>query len=92
MSDLKTDLKSFIKGDIDASDEAKQFFSHDASMFEMVPEIVVSPKDSKDIQELVKYVAKNKHSNPSLSLTARSGGTCMSGGAINDSIIILKLL
>jgi len=53
-----------------------------------VPEVVVSPKDSKDIQEIVKYVAKNKKSNPSLSLTARSGGTCMSGGAINDSIIL----
>ncbi|MEI7632612.1 MAG: FAD-binding oxidoreductase, partial [bacterium] len=33
-------------------------------------------------------VAKNKKSNPSLSLTARSGGTCMSAGAINDSIIL----
>ncbi|MEI7632402.1 MAG: FAD-binding oxidoreductase, partial [bacterium] len=73
MSELIKDLKSFIKGDVDASDEAKQFYSHDASMFEMVPEVVVSPKDSKDIQEIVKYVAKNKKSNPSLSLTARSG-------------------
>jgi len=88
MSELIKDLKSFIKGDVDASDEAKQFYSHDASMFEMVPEVVVSPKDSKDIQEIVKYVAKNKKSNPSLSLTARSGGTCMSAGAINDSIIL----
>ena len=88
MSELIKDLKSFIKGDVDASEEAKQFYSHDASMFEMVPEVVVSPKDSKDIQEIVKYVAKNKKSNPSLSLTARSGGTCMSAGAINDSIIL----
>lgn len=88
MINLTADLKNLIKGDVDASEEAKQFFSHDASMFEMIPEVVVAPKDSEDVQKIIKYVAQNKKSNPNLSLTVRSGGTCMSGGAINDSIIL----
>ncbi len=37
---------------------------------------------------LVAFVAKHKKDNPGLSLTARSAGTDMSGGAINDSIIV----
>jgi FAD/FMN-containing dehydrogenase len=64
------------------------FYSHDASMFELVPELVVSPKNTKDVETLVSLVSKQKKTMPDLSLTARSAGTDMSGGAINDSIIV----
>jgi FAD/FMN-containing dehydrogenase len=66
----------------------RELFSHDASMFEVVPDIVVSPKDTVDVQNIVKYVGMHKSKNPNLSITARSAGTDMSGGAINDSIIL----
>ena len=88
MSDLKTDLQNIVKGELSDTVEDKAKFSHDASMFEMVPRLIIAPKDSEDVQKIVKYVAKNKPSQPDLSLTVRSGGTCMSGGAINDSIIL----
>lgn len=88
MSNLKQVLADIIKGEVDGSNETRSVFSHDASMFELFPEIVVAPADSQDVQKLVEYVSKNKLNNPSLSLTVRSGGTCMSGGAINDSIIL----
>src|SRR5690606_10193771 len=63
-------------------------FSHDASMFELLPEAVVSPKDSSDIEKLVQFVAANKAENPTLSITPRSAGTDMSGGAIGQSIVL----
>ena len=88
MSNIEQDLKQIIAGDIDTSQQTKDKFSHDASMFEMIPEYVIAPKDAKDIANVVSYVAKNKNDNPGLSVTVRSGGTCMSGGAINDSIIL----
>ncbi|MCC7543702.1 FAD-binding oxidoreductase [bacterium] len=84
----KQAIESFIQGEVDDSAETKQNFSHDASMFELTPELVVAPKDSQDIQKLVSYVAEHKRHDPTLSLTARSGGTCMSGGSINQSIIL----
>lgn len=76
-----------FKGEIDESAASKDFYSHDASLFEIRPELVVFPKDSSDIQALVKSVVKEKPNNPNLSITARSAGTDMSGGAINDSVI-----
>lgn len=85
---LIDDLTKIIKGDVDNTQEVVQLFSHDASMFELVPEVVVSPKDSQDIQELVKYVAKNKSAKPDLAITARSAGTDMSGAAIGESIVL----
>ncbi len=89
MNEVKQKLEQLgFRGDIDDSADTRDLYSHDASLFEIRPEMVVSPKDSKDLQELVKFVAANKSSMPSLSLTARSAGTCMSGGAINESIIV----
>lgn len=77
-----------IDGEVDDSTKAKDFYSHDASMFELRPELVTFPKNSGDVQKIVKYVSENKAKSPSLSITARSAGTCMSGGAINESIIM----
>src|SRR5258708_24182101 len=89
MDEFKAALaKSEFKGDVDDSLATRDLFSHDASMFELRPELVVAPKDSKDVQTLVKLVAKQKITNPHLSVTARSAGTDMAGGAINDSIIV----
>lgn len=79
---------SGFRGSIDDSDVSKEFFSHDASMFEIIPEVIVSPTNSEDVKLLVKTVSSHKKTLPSLSITARSGGTDMAGGAINDSIIV----
>ena len=75
-------------GDVDDSAETLEFYSHDASMFEIKPKLVIAPKTAKDVQAAVAVVAERKAHEPHLSLTARSAGTDMSGAAINDSIIV----
>jgi len=77
-----------FKGEVDDTPEALEFYSHDASMFELVPKLVVKPQDSADVQALIKQVAAGKAADPTLSVTARSAGTDMAGGAINESIIV----
>ena len=86
--DLSEELKKIIKGDVDATDETREFYSHDASLFELQPQVVVFPKDAEDVQAIVQFVAEHKKDVPNLSVTARSRGTDMSGAAINDSIIM----
>lgn len=82
-------IRKIFKGDINSSTKARATYSHDTSLFEVMPQAVLFPKDVDDVRELVKYVGKNKKSQPGLSITARSGGTDMSGGAINDSLILV---
>lgn len=82
------ELKTKFKGEIETDVATREKYSHDASMFEIMPQVVVAPKDAADIQLLVKLATKHKKSIPDLSLTARSAGTDMAGGAINDSVII----
>lgn len=88
MSDLKTAIADLIEGDVTNDAEYVEFYSHDASMFELKPELIVAPKNSEDIKKIVDYVKEHKKDNHNLSVTIRSGGTCMSGGAINDSIVL----
>lgn len=88
MSNLADNLKHLVTGEVDNTDETREFYSHDASLFELKPEVVVFPKDVEDIKKVVSYVRTNKKSNPELSITGRSAGTDMSGGAINESIIL----
>ncbi len=88
MENLHEKLTGIIQGDVFSDDKTLDFYSHDASMLELRPQVVVHPKDTADIAQLISFVAKEKLKHPELSLTARSGGTCMSGGSINESIII----
>ncbi len=72
MDEFAKDLKARgFSGDIDSSDETLELYSHDASLFEIKPKLVVAPKDGADIQKLVALVAERKKSQPELSLTAR---------------------
>ncbi len=86
--DIYAELSNIFKGELDSSPEAKEKYSHDASLFELVPKVVGHPKDSKDIQSAVKWVNSRKSDFPELSITPRSAGTDMSGGAIGESVIL----
>lgn len=82
------ELNNTFKGRTSTMPVTLNKYSHDASMFELKPQAIVFPHSERDVEKLVDFVRHNKTALPFLSLTARSGGTDMSGGAINDSIII----
>ena len=82
------ELQSIFRGELDTSEGTLETFSHDASLFELKPAVVARPKDSSDISSLVSWVVKNKDKHPELSITPRSAGTDMSGGAIGQSIVL----
>lgn len=77
-----------IKGAIKTDRATLKKYSHDASLLTVVPSAVIFPQDVEDIKSVVSFISKNKDKHPDLSITARSAGTCMSGGSINESIII----
>lgn len=86
--DFHAALEKIIKGEVDDSPETLEFYSHDASIFELRPQAVVFPKDANDIKSIVSFVNDNRAAYPELNITPRTRGTCMSGGAIGESIIL----
>lgn len=90
MIDVQKQLRAAgFEGDIAIDVATRDQFSHDASMFELMPQAVVSPKHAKDISTLVSWVNVMKEKeNRHISLTARSAGTDMGGAAITESILV----
>ena len=86
--DLQKELTQIFKGELKQDEETLKFYSHDASIFELTPQIVGFPKDSDDIKNIVKFVSQHKAAHPELSITPRARGTDMSGGAIGQSIVL----
>jgi FAD/FMN-containing dehydrogenase len=92
-------ISKLIEGDIDTSIAGLDAASHDASLFEVEPMVVVSPKNVRDIEKLVRYVTDEnavaalqaigtKGVRPKLTLTGRLAGTDMSGGPLTSSIVV----
>lgn len=57
-------------------------YARDASIYRMLPEVVVRPKDENDIKKLFKYA-----NDDNKSITFRASGTSLSGQTITDGII-----
>lgn len=86
--ELAKELKDIIKSDVENSEEVLTKYSRDASLLEVRPLVVVFPKNSEDVCNLVKWVNIENEKGSKYSITARSAGTCMAGGAIGESIIL----
>ncbi len=81
---LSDDLLNLNCGDIATDAQTLATASRDTSLFSVTPEVVVAPRSAEDIKKLVAYAS----SHAGVSLTARSGGTGMDGGALGESIIV----
>ncbi|MDP3901671.1 MAG: FAD-binding oxidoreductase [bacterium] len=85
---LAEEIEQLIDGDVFVDDETLQKYSRDASLFVVKPQLVIFPKNVDDIKKLVLFVGKNKDNYTNLSLTARSAGSDMTGGPLNESIVL----
>lgn len=88
MEKIFEDLKKKISGNVVADDASLAQYSNDYSIFTIKPSAIVFPKNAEDVKKLVKWVVKNKGKDKTLSITARSAGTDMTGGPLNDGIIV----
>ena len=86
--DIQKELSKIFKGELQTDETTREFYSHDASLFELKPEVVGFPRDVEDLKQTVRFVNEHKKDNPNLSITPRSRGTDMSGGAVGESIIL----
>ncbi|HZZ99547.1 MAG TPA: FAD-binding oxidoreductase, partial [Candidatus Paceibacterota bacterium] len=77
-----------ISGEISQSKDDISRVSRDASIFKVTPKVVLYPKDAEDVKSVVKWAAEQKQKDTSISITARSAGTDMGGGPLNDSMIL----
>ena len=83
ISKIRNHLQKLISGDVLWEDEILKFYSVDASLYQIIPKVVIIPKTEKEIISVIKFANKNK-----ISVTVRGSGTGLVGSALNDGIII----
>ncbi len=76
-------LRQSISGDVHVGDDVVAACSTDTSLFSVRPQAVVSPRTVEDVRALVAYALKNN-----TTLTGRSAGTGMDGGALTEGIVV----
>lgn len=88
IQNMKEILQSVIHGEVSDSESDRKVASRDTSLFERMPELVVYPMNAADVSALVQKVEELSESGMDISLSARSGGTDMSGGPLTKSIVV----
>ncbi|WP_131104632.1 FAD-binding and (Fe-S)-binding domain-containing protein [Ornithinimicrobium sufpigmenti] len=82
-SDLERELREALSGEVAFDDYTRHLFSRDASMYTLMPEGVVFPRDTADVAAAVKIAAR--HGIP---VTARGAGTSLAGQTTSEGLIL----
>ncbi|MCB9851048.1 MAG: FAD-binding protein [Phycisphaerales bacterium] len=77
-SDVLREIGAAITGEIRTDRLARALYATDASIYEIVPDGVIFPRTVADVSAAVRICAQRN-----LPLTARGGGTGLTGGAVN---------
>ncbi len=75
-------------GGISSDKSVLERYATDESIFSIKPQVVIQPKNRRDVEIAAKLVAAETKRFTSLSLTPRAAGTGLSGGSLTDSIVI----
>ncbi len=84
---LRALIASHMRGDVVDDAATRTLMSRDTSVFSVMPQVVVYPKDAEDVAALVSTVREARKSGIPASITARSAGTDMSGGPLGNSVV-----
>lgn len=82
-SALESELKATLKGEVRFDKVSRALYSTDASVYEILPQGVVIPRDRDDLIHAVNIAARHRSS-----VTLRGGGTSQAGQAIGTGIQI----
>ncbi|WP_339609840.1 FAD-linked oxidase C-terminal domain-containing protein [uncultured Planktosalinus sp.] len=76
-------LSEKLDGELLFDNLSKQLYATDASVYRMLPKAVAFPKNSADIQKIIRFASLHK-----IGLTPRAAGTSLAGQCVNDGMIV----
>lgn len=80
--------KRKFRGDIATDAETRGEYARDASLFAVQPAGVIYPRDTDDVCIAVAAANAAREGGEQVSLTARSGGSDMTGGPLTESVVV----
>ena len=76
-------LQAHVRGDVEADARRRAEYSTDASLYRIVPRVVVCPRDDKDVEETLKIAREYD-----VPFTSRGAGTSVAGNSIGPGIVL----
>jgi FAD/FMN-containing dehydrogenase/Fe-S oxidoreductase len=80
---IESDLAAIVKGDVYADIVHRVAYSTDASIYRILPQCVVMPRDANDVVAVVRYAAGQK-----VPVVARGAGSGLAGEALSVGIVL----
>ena len=91
MSKISQYLNEHILGEVTSAESVRKSFSTDGSVLSVAPEIIVHPKVTNDIRKVARFTWQLAEKGHVMPMTARGGGSDLTGAAIGKGIIINNL-
>ncbi len=89
MSKVAQYLQEHLQGEVMASSDARRYFSTDASIFSVVPAMVVYPRNENDVRKTARFSWQLAERGRIIPMTARGLGTDQSGAALGTGIVLV---
>jgi len=89
MSKIAHYLQEHLAGEVLTSESARNYFSTDASVFEVKPKIIVYPRNTSDVRKTNRFSWQLAERGKILPVTSRGKGSDVSGAAIGEGIILV---
>ena len=82
-------LQEHLSGEVTSSPDIRRHFTHDGSILQLVPSVVVYPRNEGDIRKTVRFAWQLAQRGKVLPITARGGGSNSVGNAISSGVIMV---
>ncbi len=89
MSKVAQYLQEHVNGEVMTSEDAREYFATDGSIFKLVPQIVLYPRTENDIRKSTRFAWQLAERGRKMSITARGSGTDLGGAAIGSGLVIV---
>jgi FAD/FMN-containing dehydrogenase len=88
MSKVAQYLQQHLVGEVMTSADAREYFSTDASVFKILPQIIVYPRSENDVRKTARFAWQLAERGRVVPITARGLGTDLGGAAIGSGVIL----
>lgn len=89
MSKVAQYLQEHVKGEVMTSKSARKYFSTDGGVFELMPMMVVYPRNVSDVRKVARFSWQLAERGKKLPITARGRGTDQAGAALGSGIMMV---
>ncbi|MHC5179243.1 MAG: FAD-binding oxidoreductase, partial [Planctomycetota bacterium] len=80
---IGADLAGLVKGDVHVDIYTRAAFSTDASIYRVLPQCVVAPKDTADIAAVIRYAGQQQ-----IPIAPRGAGSGLAGESLTSGIVL----